>query len=117
MLSTGIIRTNTNPFSSSVLLVKKKDDKWRFCTDNRTLNLVTIKDQFSVPTVDDMLDELHDTVYFIKKDLRAGYHHIRVHPDDIHKTTFQMHNDAVWTMQCPFDFLHHHDLHFLNIPL
>ncbi|UYV73374.1 K02A2.6-like [Cordylochernes scorpioides] len=85
MLDAGIIHHSESPWSSPVILVKKKDGNWRFCVDYRRLNKVTKKDVYPLPRIDDTLDSLKGAKFYSSMDLRSGYWQIEVDEADREK--------------------------------
>ena len=90
MQQAGVIQPSASPWSSPVVMVKKKDGTQHFCVDYRTLNAVTKSDTFPLPRIDDLLDQLGDSRYFSTLDLASGFWQIRLSDSAVEKTAFSV---------------------------
>ncbi len=88
MAEHGIVESSISPWSSPVVLFRKKDWTTRFCVDYRRLNDVTRKDSFPLPRVDVTLDALNGAKWFSTLDLKSRYWQVELDPADKEKTAF-----------------------------
>ena len=91
MLEQGVIEPSASPWSSPILLVRKKDGSIRFCIDFRKLNSVTRKDAYPLPRIDECLESLGGSRWFFTLDLASGYWQCEVAEADRPKTAFSTH--------------------------
>jgi hypothetical protein len=90
MLEAEVIEPSSSPYSFPMVIVPKPGGTWRPCIDYRRLNLVTIKDVYPLPRIDEMLDALNGARYFTCVDLKSGYWQIPLDPQDKEKTAFSV---------------------------
>lgn len=88
LLTNGIIRESTSDYSSPVILVNKKNGDKRLCIDYRSLNRKTLKDKYPLPRIEDQLDRLGGSRYFISLDLFSGYYQVPMDENSKRFTAF-----------------------------
>ena len=59
MLEGGIFEASTSPYGAPILFVKKKTGELRMMVDYRALNKLAVKNQYPLPRIDDLFDNLH----------------------------------------------------------
>lgn len=74
LLAKGFIQPSTLPWGALVLFAKKVDGSLRLCVDYQKLNQMTIKNKYHLPMIDELFDQLAGSKFFLKIDLRSGYH-------------------------------------------
>ena len=89
LVNKGFVRPSTSPWGAPFLFVKKKDGSLRLFIYYRELNKVTIRNQYPLPLIDDLFDQLHGAGLFLKIDLRSGYHQLKIRSEDVPKTAFR----------------------------
>ena len=95
MYQQGVIEPSASPWSSPVVLVKKKDGGVRFCVDYRKLNEVTHKDSYPLPRIDDSIEALSGAKWFSTLDLKSGYWQVEMDEKDKEKTAFSI-GSGLW---------------------
>lgn len=88
LLDHNIIRESKSPYSSPIILVKKKNGEDRLCVDFRELNANTLRDHYPLPLISDQIDQLANGKYFTSLDMAAGFHQIPIAENSIEKTAF-----------------------------
>jgi hypothetical protein len=76
LLAKGHIKPSKSRYGAPVLFVHKKDETLKMCVDYRTLNKVTMKNQYPFLRIDDLFDQLSEAKVFNRIDLCARYYQI-----------------------------------------
>ena len=103
LLEAGFIREVDYPdWLANVVVVPKKEGKWRVCVDYTNLNNACPKDSFPLPRIDQIVDSTAGQGMLSFLDAFSGYHQIPMSPADEEKTAFMTPHDLYCYRVMPF---------------
>lgn len=85
----GFTWPSSLPWALPILLVKKKEGSMQMCVEYRSLNQITIKNEYPMPRTDELFDQLRGAKYFSKIDPRLGYHQVWIRKQNVPKIAFR----------------------------
>ena len=105
MLRMGIIEPSNSAYSSSVVMVKKKDGSNQFCVDYRKLNAVTKFDNEPIGDLEALMVKLRNDKFFTKIDMSKGYWQIPMEEGSKAKTAFTVSSGCYQFKRMPFGLM------------
>jgi hypothetical protein len=73
----------------SILFAKKSENDLKFCVNYKKLNVITIKNQYSISLMNQLLNRFNDVKKFIKLNIQTTYNFIRIKKKNEWKTIFR----------------------------
>ena len=104
MLQQNIIQPSSSVYKSPIVLVRKKDNTWRFAVDYRQLNKITVPISHPIPRLEDVFDALGESnaSVFSILDLNSAYFQIELDPETRHKSAFVTHDGVYEFLRMPY---------------
>ena len=90
-LRKGYIRLSKSPQTLPVFFVGKKNGSKQMVMDYRNLNDQTVKNNYLLPLIMELIDNMGSKKVFTKIDLRWGFNNMRIKEGDKWKGVFTMH--------------------------
>ena len=87
-LKKGYICPSKSPQTSPVFFIPKKDGKKQMVQDYRYLNEHTVKNNYLLPLIAQLVDKLQGAKLFTKMDLRWGYNNVHIKENNEWKAAF-----------------------------
>ena len=113
-LHTGIIRNSTSPYSSPIVMARKKSGEHRLCIDYRALNKVTVPLPYPMQNMGTILERVAGSKIFAKLDLSSGFLQIPMDEGSIPFTAFSTADGHYEFLRMPFG-LRNAPLHFQSV--
>lgn len=102
LLRKQIIRESESPYSSRVVMCRKKNNSYRMCVNYKPLNKLTERNFYPMPVIEDQILKLQGKKYFSSLDLKNGFYHIELEESSKKFTSFVIERGQYEFNRLPF---------------
>ena len=90
------------PWISPIVVGPRKSGEVRICVDMGEANKAVKREKHLMPTIDDLIADLHGATHLSKRDLSSGYHQLELAPESRFVTTLSTHVGLKCYKRLPF---------------